>query len=190
MEAARARVLKLQGVLTTLGEDDEMYPTVLEALKKAQSRAQERPVSERIQSTQSFIDRKQKRVERAKEIVAKARDTLASAIADQEQQEALLAEGERRLAELKVAEMAVPSPFKVDPPLAPAEEEFKRLQETIVGLQQELAKLRVRQSNPTMVDEDDGDVLLGLPHKKTKVGPSTPLAITSGHAQILGTPTG
>ena len=26
MEAARARVVKLQGVLTTLGEDDEMYP--------------------------------------------------------------------------------------------------------------------------------------------------------------------
>ena len=145
-------------------------------------------MSERIQSTQSFIDRKQKRVERAKEIVAKARDTLASAIADLEQQEALLADGERRLAGLKVKETAVPSPFKVDPPLAP-EEEFKRLQETIVGLQQELAKLRVRQSNPTMVDEDD-DVVLGLPHKKTKVGPSTPLAITTGHAQIFGTPTG
>ena len=32
MEAARARVVKLQGVLTTLGEDDEMYPTILEAL--------------------------------------------------------------------------------------------------------------------------------------------------------------
>ena len=77
----------------------------------------------------------------------------------------------------------------MDPPLAPAEEEFKRLQETIVGLQQERAKLR-QQSNPTMVDEDDDDVVFGLPHKKTKVGPSTPLAITSGHVQILGTPTG
>ena len=128
-------------------------------------------------------------MERAKEIVAKARDTLVSAIADLEQQEPLLADGERRLAELKVKKTAVPSPFEVDPPLAP-EEEFKRLQETIVGLQQELAKLRVRQSNPTMVDEDDDDVVLGLPHKKTKVGPSTPLAITSGHAQIFGTPTG
>ena len=190
MEAARARVLKLQGVLTTLGEDDEMYPTILEALKKAQSRAQERPVSERIQSTQSFVDRKRKRVERAKEIVAKARDTLASAIADQEQQEALLADGERSLAELKVEEKAVPSPFKSDPPhIAPEEEEFKRLQETIVGLQQELANLRARQLNPTMVDEDDDDVVLGLPHKKTKVGPSTPLAITSVQQKIIGTPT-
>ena len=141
MEAARARVLKLQGVLTTLGEDDETYPTILEALKKAQSRAQERPVSERIQSTQSFVDRKRKRVERAKEIMAKVRDTLASAITDLEQQEALLADGERRLAELKVEEKAVPSPFKADPPhIAP--EEFKCLQETIVGLQQELANLR------------------------------------------------
>ena len=84
-------------------------------------------------------------MERAKEIVAKARNTLASAIADQEQQEALLADGERRLAELKVEEKAVPSPFKADPPhIAPEEEEFKRLQETIVGLQQELANLRVR----------------------------------------------
>ena len=188
MEAARARVIKLQGVLTTLGEDDEMYPTILEAFRKAQSRAQERPVSERIQSTQWFVDRKRKRVERAKEIVAKARDTLASALADPEQQEALLADGERRLAEFKIEEKAVPSPFKVDPPHIPPEvEEFHRLQDTIVGLQQEFAKLRARQSDPTMIDEDDDDAMIGLPHKKSKVGPSTPLAITSGHAQNPGT---
>ena len=43
-----------------VGRGRRDVPTVLEALKKAQSRAQERPVSERIQSTQSFIDRKQK----------------------------------------------------------------------------------------------------------------------------------
>ena len=108
MEAARARVVKLQGVLTTLGEDDEKYTTILEALRMAQSRAQERPVSERIQSTQLFVERKRKRLERAKEIVAQARDTLAVAIADQEQQEVLLADGKRRLAEMQFEEKAVP----------------------------------------------------------------------------------
>ena len=185
MEAARARVVKLQGVLTTLGEDDEMYPTILEALRKAQSRAQERPVSERIQSTQWFVDRKRKRVERAKDIVAKARDTLASAHADEEQQEALLADGERRLAELKIEEKAVPSPFKVDPPYLTREvEEFQRLQDTIVGLQQELAKLRARQSDPTMIDEDDDDAVVGLHHKKSKVGPS--VAITQAMRRTPG----
>ena len=84
----------------------------------------------------------------------------------------------------------VPSPFKVDPPhIAPEEEEFKRLQETIVGLQQELAKLRGRRSNPPLWTKTTTMSCLDLQHKKTKVEPSTPLAITSGHAQLLGTPT-
>ena len=39
--------------------------TMLAAFKKAQSQAQERPVSERIASTKSFISRSQKRVEQA-----------------------------------------------------------------------------------------------------------------------------
>ena len=136
MEAACARVLKLQGVLTKLGKDDEMFPTVLEALKKAQSRAQERPVSKRIQSTHSFMDRKQKRVERAKEIVAKARDTFASAIADlEQQQEALLADGERRFTE---------RPFHCSKWIHHMpQKRSSSMQETIVGLQQELATLSV-----------------------------------------------
>ena len=70
--------------------------------------------------------------------------------------------------------------------IVPEVEEFQRLQDTIVGLQQELAKLRARQSDPTMIDEDDDDAVVGLLHKKSKVGPSTPLAITSGHAQNPG----
>ena len=93
MEAARARVVKLQGVLTILGEDDEMYPTIMEALRQAESRARERPVSERIQSTKWFVERKQKRVERAKETVAQAREALAAALVVEEQQEVLLVMG-------------------------------------------------------------------------------------------------
>ena len=108
---------------------------------------------------------------------------MVAAIADQKQQEALLADGQ-----VEIEEKAVPSPFKVDPPhVAPEVEEFQRLQDTIVGLQRELAKLGARQSDPTMIDEDDDAVVVGLAHKKTKVGPSTPLAITSGHAQNPGT---
>ena len=185
MEAARVRVVKLQGFRITLGEDDEIYPAILEALRKAESRAQERPVSERNQSTQWFVERKRKRVERAEESVAQARDELAVAIADQEQQEVLFADGERRLAEVQIEEKDIPFPFRVDPPHAvPEVEEFKRLQDTIVDLQRELAKLRAPQSCSTVMDEDDDDVVAGHLHKRSKVGPSTPLAITSGHAQL------
>ena len=63
--AARRRVVKLEAVLETLGEEDETYLTILAALKKAQSQAQERPVSDRIVATKSFLLRAQKRVEHA-----------------------------------------------------------------------------------------------------------------------------
>ena len=43
--AARARVVKLRGILATLGEDDDMFPSMMEVLK-AEAKAQERPVSE------------------------------------------------------------------------------------------------------------------------------------------------
>ena len=72
VEAARSRVAKLKQVLTTLGEEDDIYPAVQEALSKAEYQAREQPVCERIRSTKRFVDRKQKRVEQAKEAAERA----------------------------------------------------------------------------------------------------------------------
>ena len=78
--AARQRVVKLEAILATLGEEDEIYPTLLAALKKAQSKSQERSVSDRISSTKSFLLRSQKRVEQARQVAVKAREALAEVI--------------------------------------------------------------------------------------------------------------
>ena len=67
LEVARARVIKLQRILETLGEEGDMYLAIQEALSKAESQARERPVSERIQSTELYVGRKQKRVEQARQ---------------------------------------------------------------------------------------------------------------------------
>ena len=50
---------------------------------------------ERIQSTKSFVERKQKRVEQAKKATEKTREALNLAMASQKEEEKLLAEGER-----------------------------------------------------------------------------------------------
>ena len=92
-----------------------MYPAVQEALSKAEYQAREQPVCERIRSTKSFVERKQKRVGQAKEATERAREALNLAMASQKEEEKLLAEGERRLAELMMEEKALPSPFQVNP---------------------------------------------------------------------------
>ena len=61
VEAAWSRVAKLKQVLATLGEEDDMYLVVQEALSKAEYQAREQPVCERIRSTKSFVERKQAR---------------------------------------------------------------------------------------------------------------------------------
>ena len=87
--------MKLEAILETLGEEDETYPTILAALKKSQ--AQERPVSDRIVATKSFLLRAQKRVEHAAQVAVKAREALEEALASQAKEEGLLADGQRRL---------------------------------------------------------------------------------------------
>ena len=87
--------MKLEAVLETLGEEDETHPTILAALKKAQSQAQERPVSDRIVATKSFLLRAQKRVEHAAQVAVKAREALEEALASQAKEEGLLADGQK-----------------------------------------------------------------------------------------------
>ena len=182
MAAARSRVAKLQTVLATLGEDDETSVTIKAALRKAETQAQERPLSEQIKNTQLFVARKQKRVEEARQNTIQAREALAQALTAQEEQEALLTEGEKRLAELQEKEKTMQSPFTVpEPMVAPhVQAEFSRMQEIIDGLQRELANLRGAQPPCSTLVEDDEDMAANLPHKKSKVGPRTPLALTFG----------
>ena len=177
------------------GEDDEMFPFIQDALRKARIQAQERPVTERIKSTKLFLERKQKRVEEARQATAKAREVLAETLVAQEKEEALLADGERRLAELILDEKAIPSPFAAPPPVGPkVSSELSRMQGIIANLQRELARFRsVDPVNPTVEDEES--MVADLPHKKSRVcpatpmaiagigAPRTPLAIMGGHAQ-------
>ena len=96
----------------------------------------------------------------------------------------LVAEGERRLEQLLVEEQATPSPFTA-PPGPPAvltvPAEVSRLQAIIDSLQEKFSQLRVGVVRSTAMDEDD-DNTVDLPHKKSRVSPVTPLAITGGRA--------
>ena len=104
--------MKLRAVLDTLGEDDETNPTIFKAaLQKAEVQAQERPISEQIRITKMFISRKQKRVEQTRLETEKAKEVLSRAQKEQVEQEALLADGERRLEALLAKEKVLPSPF-------------------------------------------------------------------------------
>ena len=196
MSAARARVAKLRTVLEKLGEDDEMYDMLKASLRKAEMKAQEPPLSEQISATRAFIGRKLKRVDEARQASDKSRTALTEAVAAQEEQERLLADGERRLEELLLKERTTPSPFSVPPvPIVPdVQAEVARMQGIIDRLQEELAMMRPGRVSETVEDADDEDMVAGLPHKKSRVGPSTPqglnggrapttpLAITGGHA--------
>ena len=53
--AVRKRVERLEAVLVTLGDDDDTFPVIREALAKARAQAQVRPVSERIQACKPFV---------------------------------------------------------------------------------------------------------------------------------------
>ena len=79
-DAARKRVEKFEAVLVTLGEDDDIFLVILEALTKARAQAQVRPVSERIQASKSVLERERKGVEFARETTVKARESLAEAV--------------------------------------------------------------------------------------------------------------
>ena len=101
----------------------------------------------------------------------RAKEALADAIASQEKEEGLLIEGERRLEALLAEERTIPSPF-VAPPAIP-------VSSTVCN--RRFAQLRGVPIRSTVMDDDD-DVEADLPHKKSRVAPRTPLAITGGHA--------
>ena len=76
---ARARVTKLEVAMAAVGETDPTFGALQEALKKAQSQAQARPVADRIASTKVFIERAKKRVTVCREEVSRAQELFAQA---------------------------------------------------------------------------------------------------------------
>ena len=112
-----------------MGDDDEASATIKAALQKAEVQAQERPVSEQIKSTQLNIGRTEKRVEQARQAVIVSREALDKAVAIQQEQESMLADGVKRLTKFQEKEQRLPSLFVVPEPTVPAsvQAEFNRL---------------------------------------------------------------
>ena len=117
--------------------------------------------------------------------MVQARDALDKAVAIQQEQEALLADGVKRLTALQEKERTIPSPFTIPEPVVSGcvQAEISRLQSVIDGLQKELASLRSGQIvQATSVDDDDD--MMDSRHMRSKMAPKTPFAITS----VPGTP--
>ena len=76
MADAQVRVLKLEAAISALGEDDPAVSGLKEALQRARSQAQVRPLSQRIAWTQEFVTRATKRVEKMREEVVKAQQAV------------------------------------------------------------------------------------------------------------------
>ena len=169
LAAARARVAKLESALRTVGEDDETFPILMAALKKAQSQAQERPIPDRIAAKRSFLERSEKRVEGARQAVGKAKEELAKAEALLEKEEAMFKDGQQRLRQLLEEEKAMPSPFAPPPvPSAGVATEISRMQAIIDRLQDELTRLRGSGGAGAGICEDEP--MMDLPHaKKTRL---------------------
>ena len=71
--------VKLEAAIAAVGESDPTCATLREALARAKSQAQERPVADRIKHTNIFIERARKRVSSLQEDVKKAQAVVALA---------------------------------------------------------------------------------------------------------------
>ena len=76
---ARARVTKLEAAIAAVGDSDPISVTLKEALSRAKSQAQERPVADRIKHTTIFIERAKKRVASLQQDVTNAQAAVVQA---------------------------------------------------------------------------------------------------------------
>ena len=131
MVATRSRVVKLRLVLAMLGDDDEASATIKAALQKAGPGAR----ASRFRADQEHAVVYWSCRAGMSGIVAL--EALDKAVAIQQEQEAMLADGVKRLTELQEKERSLPSPFAVPtvPPSVQAES-------VIEGLQKELSAFR------------------------------------------------
>ena len=94
---ARLRVTKLERAMEVVGESVPIYPGLVDALKRARTQAQVRPVADRISATESFIERARKCVEKERKEVEKAKAKLAKAEAQLVLEEESVRERENHL---------------------------------------------------------------------------------------------
>ena len=148
MANARARVLKLEAAIAAVGESDPTCAKLREALARAKSQAQERPVADRIKHTNIFIERARKRVCSLQEDVKKAQAVVAVAQEKLAQEELMLREGEVRLQALQQEE-ATRMDCQEVPPTIPCNfaQELAQLRACVAELQLERDDLRAKLQN-------------------------------------------
>ena len=92
---ARARVTKLETAIAAVGDSDPISVTLKEALSRAKSQAQERPVADCIKHTNIFIERAKKRVASLQQDVTNAQASRGAGT--RKAGKVLLCDGEVRL---------------------------------------------------------------------------------------------
>ena len=130
------------------GDSDPTCATLREALARAKSQAQERPVADRIKHTNICIERAKKRVHAFQEDVKMAQAAVVVAQEKLAKEEVLLREGEGRLQALQQEEANGMDCQEV-PPTVPCNfaEELVQLRACVLGLQTERDDLRAKLQN-------------------------------------------
>ena len=156
MANARARMSKLEAAMSAVGEEDPMYPGLLEAFKKVRAQTQTKPVQDRIAGTELFLERGRKRVEGCRQDVEKAREALVAAEAKLLSEEDA-SQAEDRLRVLR-QEAAAGGVQESPPATIPANfaQELAQLRDFVSELQRERDELRtelVGRAHPSEEDE-------------------------------------
>ena len=106
LQAARARVAKLEAAISAVGESDPTFPALQEALRQARKHAQVQPVESRIKSSEFFIELAKKRVENARKEVEDAKAKAVAAEMTLTSEVRALQDGEQRHASLLAERVA------------------------------------------------------------------------------------
>ena len=180
--SARARVTKLEAAMLAIGESDPEYPGLQDALKKARSQAQEKPVQDRIGGTELFLERARKRVVAARQEVEKAKEGVVSAEGKLALEEEEVCKVEARLLGLKQEANHMPASPR---PTVPADfvQELTKLQSLVQELQRERDELRAELATHAEIKE-------GRPRKSNKslATPSPDLVMSSPHQLAITRP--
>ena len=91
---AIGEIQRLQAAIAALGDSTALVKPLQEALRVAQARASVHPIQERVDSCKLFLERAEKRVQRAQEVIDRACEQRALYDAE-------VVEGEARLAKLE-----------------------------------------------------------------------------------------
>ena len=145
---ARARVSKLEAAIAAVADSDPISVTLKEALSRAKSQAQERPVADRIKHTNIFIERAKKRVASFQQDVTNAQAAVVQAQEKSAKEVALLRDGEVRL-QVFIHEESNPMECQDVTPTVPCNfaSELAQLRACVAELQLERDDLRPKLQN-------------------------------------------